>query len=155
FRYDRSWISRGNPRNYVQLGPGGLRCRKGRSHCTADCCEVRGHPMGRGRARRYGKRGGRVWLVWTVKRSREIDYLPCVDRRILYGIGTVVLTLAGCKSPQTTTADSTAPPAASAPASAAPSAPAIVIPEKTVLEARIDQTLSTENNRAGDRFVAS
>ncbi len=91
-----------------------------------------------------------------MKRSCQIDYLSCVNRPIGFGVFLAVLTLTGCKSPQTTAADSTAPPAASTPAtSAAPAPPAMVIPEKTVLEARIDQTLSTENNQAGDRFVAS
>lgn len=60
------------------------------------------------------------------------------------------LGLAGCKTPQ-----SEAKAGAEAPAAPPASVPAIVIPQGTILEARVNETLSTENNRAGDAFSAS
>ena len=47
------------------------------------------------------------------------------------------------------------PPQGSAPASATESAPAIVIRQGTVLVVTIDQSISTKDNSAGDRFAAS
>jgi hypothetical protein len=68
-------------------------------------------------------------------------------------VGCVMLTLAGCqKSDPQATAGSPAAPGSSP---SSPSAPAVVIPQGTVLEARIDQTLSTATNEPGDRFAAS
>lgn len=66
-----------------------------------------------------------------------------------------MLMLAACKSAGP---DAKADPAstASTPSSAAPtSAPPIQIPEGTLLEARVNETLSTATNRAGDAFTAS
>jgi len=68
------------------------------------------------------------------------------------------MTLAACKSPQTTAVDAAAAPSSapsSTPSSTPPAAPAIVIPQNTIIEARVDQNLSTETNRAGDTFAAS
>ena len=76
------------------------------------------------------------------------------------------LLLAGCSRPVTPTAAATAPAAADQPASAAPApngsdmsaAPgyqALEIPRGTPLHVRVDESLDTRRNRAGDRFQAT
>jgi hypothetical protein len=65
------------------------------------------------------------------------------------------LALVGCKSAQTTAADSSAATPASASVPAPTTALSVVIPGGTIIEARVDQTLSTATNRAGDSFSAS
>lgn len=69
-------------------------------------------------------------------------------------IVTVVLVtaLAGCKKPEIGPAPSDSPRAAATPE---PVPPGIEIPAGTVIEARIDETLSTARNREGDKFAAT
>lgn len=75
--------------------------------------------------------------------------------------GAMLLALGGCKQSGTGQAVSNQPPSSAAPAPAdstpppAPAQPAITVPQGTIIEARIDQTLSTARTRQGDRFTAS
>ena len=62
----------------------------------------------------------------------------------------MLLGLGACKTSQTEANNSTS----AAPVAPAP-APPIVIPQGTLVEARVNETLSTASNRAGDRFTAS
>ena len=71
--------------------------------------------------------------------------------------GVLVLALAGCqKTGPGTSTDSSSP---SSPQTSAPSPPpapvAVQVPAGTRLEVRVDQALSTERNRAGDKFRAT
>lgn len=65
--------------------------------------------------------------------------------------------LAACKSNAPGSPDAKADPAAVPPAPPAGAAPSttISIPAGTLLEARVNETLSTASNRAGDAFTAS
>ena len=69
----------------------------------------------------------------------------------------VALALAGCqKTGPGTATDSSSPPPAQASAPIAPPPPvAAQVPAGTRLEVRVDQALSTERNRAGDKFRAT
>jgi len=69
----------------------------------------------------------------------------------------VALALAGCqKTGPGTATDSSSPPPAQASAPIAPQPPvAVQVPAGTRLEVRVDQALSTERNRAGDKFRAT
>jgi hypothetical protein len=67
--------------------------------------------------------------------------------------GAVLLALTGCQK-STTEASAGAPPEGVA-APAQPVVQILEIPAGTVLEVRLDQALSTERNRAGDRFQAT
>jgi hypothetical protein len=61
--------------------------------------------------------------------------------------------LVGCQSvPTSADVSSGAKPAET---NAPPAAPAVTIPEGTLIEARLDQGLSTERNRPGDKFDAT
>ena len=86
-----------------------------------------------------------------------MHYLPCVKRKTALAIGATILTLAGCKAPETSSAAAANPAGSSAPApaSAPAAAPVLVIPQNTMIEVRLDQALSTETNRPGDHFEAS
>jgi len=74
----------------------------------------------------------------------------------LFAMG-VALALAGCqKTGPGTATDSSSPPPAQASAPSAPPPPvAVQVPAGTRLEVRVDQALSTERNRAGDKFRAT
>ena len=80
-----------------------------------------------------------------------------VRHEISFAAGVLVLALAGCqKTGPGTAADSSTPPAAQASAPSAPPAPvAVQVPAGTTLEVRVDQALSTERNREGDKFRAT
>jgi hypothetical protein len=67
--------------------------------------------------------------------------------------GAVLLALTGCQK-STTEASAGAPPEAAA-VPPQPVVQTLEIPAGTVLEVRLDQALSTERNRAGDRFQAT
>ena len=66
----------------------------------------------------------------------------------------LVLVLAGCQKPEAPTAGSASTEAgAAATPQAPPPAPAIVLPERTLLEVRINEALSTARNQEGDHFT--
>jgi hypothetical protein len=67
--------------------------------------------------------------------------------------GALLLALTGCQK-STTEASAGAPPEAAV-APAQPVVQSLEVPAGTVLEVRLDQALSTERNRAGDRFQAT
>jgi len=76
-------------------------------------------------------------------------------RRAAFATGAILLVLSGCKTPQTQTdANGASAAPASAPVPVA-SAPPVVIPQGTLVEARVNETLSTATNRPGDSFTAS
>jgi hypothetical protein len=72
-------------------------------------------------------------------------------------LATGLLALAGCqKTGPGTATDSSSPSPAQASGPSAPPAPvAVQVPAGTRLEVRVDQALSTERNRAGDKFQAT
>lgn len=97
-----------------------------------------------------------------MKRSVAKDYLPGVRLRAAVVAGSIFLTLAACSkqqsdasNPPTGAASSPASGPAGAPPSAPSAAPSIQIPEGTLIEARVNETLSTARNRVGDPFTAS
>lgn len=75
----------------------------------------------------------------------------------LFATGVLALALAGCqKTGPGTAADSSSPSSPQASAPSAPPAPvAVQVPAGTTLEVRVDQALSTERNREGDKFRAT
>src|ERR1700682_3255581 len=76
---------------------------------------------------------------------------------MFFATGALVLSLAGCqKTGPGTATDSSSPPAAQASAPSAPPPPvAVQVPAGTRLEVRVDEALSTERDRAGDKFRAT
>jgi len=74
-----------------------------------------------------------------------------------FAAGVLVLTLAGCQKtgPGTVADSSTAPPAQASVPSGPPAPVAVQVPAGTTLEVRVDQALSTERKRAGDKFRAT
>jgi hypothetical protein len=77
--------------------------------------------------------------------------------KISFVAGVLTLALAGCqKTEPGTAADSSSPSSSQASAPSAPPAPvAVRVPAGTTLEVRVDQALSTERNREGDKFRAT
>jgi hypothetical protein len=74
----------------------------------------------------------------------------------LFVTGILMLSLAGCqRSDSNTPVSSTSNDPIAAPAPAPVSAPPVELPSGTLLEARLDQALSTQRNRPGDTFDAT
>ena len=92
-----------------------------------------------------------------MKRSFTRAYLPVVTRLGTFALaGVLWLALSACQ--KSADSGSAAPGGGAATPAAASSpapAPAIEVPPGTVLEARIDEALSTARNREGDKFQAT
>src|SRR5215472_7680852 len=115
--------------------------------------------MARRRARRIAAWRRRIRIVRALKRFRNMNDLHNVTRQAIWVILLVCLT--GCKKPEAQTGsapDSVSPaptPTAPASAPATPQPAPVVIPARTVLDVRVNETLSSARNRPGDRFTAS
>jgi hypothetical protein len=86
-----------------------------------------------------------------------MNYLKFVMRPTALATGVMMMVLAGCKNPPGEAKTGTDPNAGAASAAAAAGATSspVSIPDGTVLEARLNETLSTATNHAGDPFTAS
>lgn len=78
-----------------------------------------------------------------------------MTKHFVAGYCAVLLTLAGCSKVPSGSAEAAGPPPTAVGLSGRPPLPSVTIPEGTSLRVRLQETLDTRRNRAGDRFTAT